>query len=163
MGENRIQKAKMQKIWRNYIDMPPVWLLFYMGLAWGQSVLWNPFSYASPVATMIGRTLILAGLVLMSLAAFLFWHHRTTVVPKRIPDSIITVGPYRYSRNPIYVADALVLTGFAISLGSVLALFLVPLFMWTIRKRFIEGEEARIRAEFGQAYEAYCARTRRWL
>lgn len=153
----------MQKIWRNFIDMPPVWLLAYMGLAWLQSTIWNPFEYASPTATAVGRSVILIGLILMSVAAIMFWHHRTTVMPKRTPESIITAGPYRFSRNPIYVADAIVLAGYTISLGSILALFLVPVFMWTIQKRFIQGEEIHIRAEFGAAYVAYCAQTRRWL
>ena len=67
------------------------------------------------------------------------------------------------TRNPIYVAMALMLAGWALWSGSVLGLVLVPLFQRIITRRFILGEEQRLRAAFGQRAEAYIARTRRWL
>jgi protein-S-isoprenylcysteine O-methyltransferase Ste14 len=150
-------------IWNKYFDWPPVWLLIFMAAAWAQAQVWNPMDYTSDFTTLIGRGAIVFGIILMSVSFMLFQKHRTSVVPKRTPNSIITSGPYKYSRNPIYVADAIVLIGYVLTLGSVISLVLVPAFAWVIRKRFINGEEVGIRAEFGQAYEDYCQQTRRWI
>ena len=150
-------------IWNKYFDWPPVWLLIFMAIAWGQVQLWNPLSYETGFTTLIGRGAILFGIVLMGVSFVMFQKHRTSVVPKRTPNTIITSGPYKYSRNPIYVADAIVLIGYVLTLGSVISFVLVPAFAWVIRKRFINGEEVGIRAEFGQAYEDYCQQTRRWI
>jgi protein-S-isoprenylcysteine O-methyltransferase Ste14 len=93
----------------------------------------------------------------------MFLRHKTSVVPKRTPKSIIKTGPYQYSRNPIYLADAIVLFGFILTVGSVISFILIPLFLWVISARFINGEEAEIRAAFGQEFEDYCKQTRRWV
>ena len=150
-------------IWNKYFDWPPVWLLIFIAIAWVQAQVWNPLSYQSGVTTFIGRAAIVFGLVLMGVSFVMFMRHKTSVVPKRTPKSIITAGPYKFSRNPIYVADAIVLIGYVLTLGSVISFVLVPLFAWVIRMRFINGEEAGIRAEFGQQYEDYCLQTRRWI
>ncbi len=75
---------------------------------------------------------------------------------------MIERGVYAWSRNPIYLADALILAGLALR-WDVAALVLVPLFMAVIRRRFIDGEEAMLRDRFGPAFDAYAARVRRWL
>lgn len=149
--------------WNKYFDWPPVWLIIFMVLAWAQTQIWNPLAYQSTLTTMVGGALIISGIALMVLSFVMFLRHKTSVVPKRTPDSIITVGPYKYSRNPIYAADAIILIGYVLTLGSVISFLLVPAFAWVIRVRFINGEEAGIRAEFGQSYEDYCKQTRRWI
>ena len=150
-------------IWNRYFDWPPIWLLIFMAIAWLQAQVWNPLAYENGYTTFIGRGAIVFGIILMGVSFVMFQKHRTSVVPKRTPNSIITSGPYKYSRNPIYVADAIVLIGYVLTLGSVISFVLVPAFAWVIRKRFINGEEVGIRAEFGQAYDDYCQQTRRWL
>ena len=150
-------------IWDKYFDWPPIWLLIFMAIAWVQAQVWNPLAYQSGFTTLIGRGAIVFGIVLMGVSFVMFLQHKTSVVPKRTPNSIITVGPYKYSRNPIYVADAIILIGYILTLGSVISFVLIPAFAWVIRTRFIDGEETGIRAEFGQTYEDYCQQTRRWI
>lgn len=150
-------------IWNKYFDWPPVWLLIFMAIAWAQVQVWNPLAYETSFTTLIGRGAIVFGIVLMGVSFVMFQQHKTSVVPKRTPNSIITSGPYKYSRNPIYVADAIVLIGYVLTLGSVISFVLVPAFAWVIRTRFINGEETGIRAEFGQTYDDYCQQTRRWI
>ena len=153
----------MRDIWNKYFDWPPVWLLVFMGLAWAQAETWNPLAYRSELPTTIGCVAIAFGIILMVVSFVMFLRHKTSVVPKRIPKSIITIGPYKYSRNPIYVADVIILIGYVLTLGAVLSFLLVPAFIWVIRTRFIDGEETHIRKEFGEAYEEYCQQTRRWI
>jgi len=142
-------------------ESPPTWLALFLGLAWVQSRV-LPLFDAGPVGRIAGAVLIASGLGVMLLAATQFLRHRTTVLPRETPSAMIDSGIYRLSRNPIYLADALILAGAALRWDAG-GLILVPLFMAIIRNRFILGEEAGLRARFGPAFEAYAARTRRWI
>jgi len=110
-----------------------------------------------------GGLLVGGGLVLVALAFAEFRRHKTTVIPHREADRLIQTGIFRRSRNPIYLADVLVLAGLILRWDAVLSLVLIPAFMALIEKRFIRGEEIRIRQEFGAAFDSYAARVRRWL
>ena len=93
----------------------------------------------------------------------MFLRHRTPIEPHHTPNALISTGPFAITRNPIYVAMALMLAGWALWSGVVLGLVLVPLFRWIITRRFILDEEARLRAAFGPDADAYIANTRRWI
>ncbi len=110
-----------------------------------------------------GLGLIAVGLWMTALAAIQFARHRTSIIPGRQPDAMITAGLYRLTRNPIYLADALILTGACLWLGAISGLLLVPGFIWLIQNRFIRPEEQRLQAAFGPAFDRYRARVRRWL
>lgn len=142
-------------------ESPPTWLALFLGLAWIQSRV-LPLADAGPAGRTAGAVLIAAGLGVMLLAGGQFLRHRTTVLPRETPTAMIDTGVYRLSRNPIYLADALILAGAALRWDAA-GLILVPLFMAIIQRRFILGEEEGLRARFGPAFKAYAARTRRWL
>jgi len=112
---------------------------------------------------LAGGLLVGGGLLSIGLAALEMRRARTTVIPHMEPDALVTSGIFRRSRNPIYVGDALVLTGLILRWGAWPSLVLVPLFVWLITDRFVLDEEARLRARFGAAFDAYVERTRRWL
>jgi len=143
-----------------WINLPPVWLLACMALAtwiaqihapFGDSLLWP------------GRILIGLSLLAMLWAAVAFKQARTTIVPHLEPSALVETGPYRYSRNPIYVADLVILAGWCVSLGSPLGLLLsIPLY-FALLYLFILPEEGRLRLGLGQPYIDYCGRVRRWI
>lgn len=139
-------------------DYPPVWLAGFAGLAWGQAQAW-------PMAGLptAGGVLVAAGVVLMAVAAVQFALARTTIVPHETPSALITRGAYGLSRNPIYLADAVILAGLCIVWGAWAALLLVPVFVVVITTRFIRPEEARLRAAFGAAFDDWAAQVRRWV
>lgn len=143
-----------------WLDIPPVWLLVFVVAVW---LLPRGVAALPPIAGPLGWGLIALGVALMVWAAWLFPRHRTSVVPHRKPDNIITSGPYRISRNPIYLADALLLTGAALAMHSLIGVLLVPVFIAVLTIRFIRGEEARLSAAFPTETAAFFARTRRWL
>ena len=99
----------------------------------------------------------------MVLAVVEFRRARTTIIPRESPDALISGGIYRFTRNPIYLADALILAGAALYWGSILGLLLVPVFILLIERRFVRGEEALLQSVYGEAYENYASRVRRWL
>ncbi|MFW9902785.1 MAG: methyltransferase family protein [Candidatus Thorarchaeota archaeon] len=83
--------------------------------------------------------------------------------PFHIPSTLVTTGPYRYSRNPIYLGVILILLGFTIFFMSItvfvcsVALFL---FAWRF---FVRWEEEKLEEAFGEEYLLYKTRVRRWL
>jgi protein-S-isoprenylcysteine O-methyltransferase Ste14 len=88
---------------------------------------------------------------------------RTTVIPRRDPSSLVTSGLFSLSRNPIYLADAILLAGAILWLDAILALPLVVSFVWLIQSRFIRDEEARLTLAFGPEFDLWAGRTRRWI
>jgi protein-S-isoprenylcysteine O-methyltransferase Ste14 len=150
-------------MWK-WLDMPPVWLLGCLVLAWGQAA-WVPagLSFGGAWAGFVGGLLVGGGVLLMALALSEFRRHRTTVIPHETPERLIQTGIFSRTRNPIYLGDALVLAGLILWWDAVLALPLVPIFVWVIEKRFIEPEEDRMRRKFRMDFARYCGKTRRWI
>jgi protein-S-isoprenylcysteine O-methyltransferase Ste14 len=142
-------------------ESPPTWLLACVGVLWLQA-RFAPMIAPLPATLHLGALFITGGLVIIVLAAMQFRRHATTIMPREVPRALIDTGLYAYSRNPIYVADALILSGVALR-WDLAGLVVVPLFIWAITQRFILGEEAGMRAQFGAAYEAYAARVKRWV
>lgn len=146
------------------IDMPPVWLVGFAALAWVQADFYSfGLSFGTSWARFLGGLCIGGGVVLMVLALAEFRRHRTTVVPHKTPERLITSGIFKRSRNPIYLADALILFGLILTWSAVLSLVLLPIFVWIIEKRFIEPEEDRMRRKFRADFARYTEKTRRWV
>lgn len=157
-------KALRQNISMKWIDIPPVWLLFAVVLAWWIAQL-QPMSLAfgGPVTDLLGGLLVGGGIVLILLAASEMRKQRTTIIPHMEADRLVTSGIFKRSRNPIYLGDTLVLAGLALRWDAPVALLLVPLFMFTITQRFIIPEENRLRVKFRANFARYCQQTRRWV
>lgn len=143
------------------LDYPPVWLAGFAALAWALGAL--PLRLFGPSGDRVGAVLIGAGALLMVAAAAQMLLARTTIIPHRQPGALVTGGLFRFSRNPIYLGDAMVLAGVIVLRDAPLAVPLLPLFMAVIQRRFIHPEEARLQAAFGPDFAGYAARTRRWL
>ncbi len=146
-----------------FIDLPPVWLVACIAAAWGLTINLPILETSLPFQSWVGWGLIGLGAALMVYAIAAFWRFKTSVIPRQTPSALIDQGPYRISRNPIYLADLLILAGIVVLLGALSALVTVPLFWAAIQYRFILPEEAVLKETFGAGYEAYCASVRRWL
>ena len=147
-----------------WIDIPPMWLLGFALLAWVQAAHFPAgLGFGGGWADFAGGLLVGGGLVLMAMAFVEFRRHRTTVIPHQEAERLITSGIFKRSRNPIYLGDALILTGLILRWDAVLALPLVPIFVWAIEKRFVIAEEDRLRRKFRAEFARYCQKTRRWL
>ncbi|MEZ5912904.1 MAG: isoprenylcysteine carboxylmethyltransferase family protein [Paracoccaceae bacterium] len=146
------------------LDYPPVWLAGCLALAWVQAGLLPATLPARPWFALIGAALIAVGLALMVAAAWEMRRHRTTIVPHRDADALVTTGVFALSRNPIYLGDLLVLAGFCLRWGAWPSLVvLVPALAVVLRRRFIEPEEARLAARFGATFHSYKNAIRRWI
>ena len=112
----------------------------------------------------------IAGIVLMGTGAALFvWtvqffqKHKTTLRPRGKPSTFITTGPYRISRNPIYLGFLLIATGTAMLFANVLAFVGPVIFFFFIQTLVIPFEEDMLTKVFGDSYHRYRKRIRRWL
>lgn len=147
-----------------WIDIPPVWLLGALCLAWVQARQ-HPLglSFGGAWADFAGGLLVGGGLVLMALALMELRRYKTTPIPHLEAERLVTTGIYKRTRNPIYLGDALILAGLILRWDAVLSLPLVPIFVWVIERRFILTEEDRLRRKFRMNFAQYCEKTRRWV
>ena len=148
---------------RSRLSIPPVYFLVAL-------LLMAFFHHAAPAAQILVEPYRYAGIVIMALAiglilwaALLFRRAGTAIHPFAASSALVTAGPYRFTRNPMYLGMAGTLLGAALLMGSITPFVVVPGFMALIAERFIAGEEARLEAAFGRDYLDYKARVRRWL
>jgi protein-S-isoprenylcysteine O-methyltransferase Ste14 len=81
----------------------------------------------------------------------------------REPSAVVTTGPFAFTRNPMYLGMVLCLLGWAVLLGSLVPFVVVPAFFALLHCRFVLREEPFMAERFGQEYESYRERARRWL
>ncbi len=148
--------------WR-LLDFPPTWLLACFAL---QSLAANTFPlvrFQESVGLWLGRGLIAVSLAFMAWCGVWFWRKRTSIIPRNRASALIVEGPYRFSRNPIYLGDVGLLMGYALTTGALSPWLVIPAFVVIIEQRFIRGEEAHLQAQFGPEFTAYRRRTGRWF
>lgn len=145
------------------LDLPPVWLAGLLGVAYLMRLALPELLISGVWLRGFATLLIVLGVGIMLAALWEFWHARTTVVPRNTPSAFLRRGIYRFTRNPIYLGDALVLSGAILWWGVLPALILVPLFIALINKRFILGEEATLRDLYADEYDQWSKKTQRWL
>ncbi len=123
-----------------------------------------PHGPTSPVPlVLLGVVLVAIGAAMALSAIVLFVTSRTTVVPHGQPAQFVVRGPYRWTRNPMYVGLVVAYAGAAVWTGTWVALPLLALPIFHLSRWIIPMEEAALRSRFGQAYEDYSRRVRRWL
>ena len=110
-----------------------------------------------------GYVLVFAGLGFAFSAVSQFGKVRTTLDPHGSVSAIVTSGPYRFSRNPIYLGFVLTLIGLPLALGNVWGVVLSPLLMVSLYRLVIKHEEAYLEGKFKDIYSSYKSRVRRWL
>jgi len=110
-----------------------------------------------------GRILVILGAALGLSALSGFWRARTTVNPHGSVSSIVTGGPYRFTRNPMYLGFASLLIGFPLTFESYWGLILSPLFILLMNSLVIRHEEAYLEKKFAEQYTSYKSRVRRWV
>lgn len=110
----------------------------------------------------IGALLIAASMALAAWTAATFTRARTTVHPFHEASTLVTDGPFRFSRNPIYLGFTTATIGVALTAASWWPVFVLPVIGW-VMEGIIVWEERMLSRVFGPAYEAFSRRTRRWI
>jgi protein-S-isoprenylcysteine O-methyltransferase Ste14 len=114
-------------------------------------------------ARVVGYGIGAAGLALVAWGLVTLARAGTTYLPNKGADKLVTGGPFRYRRNPIYMGDVLVFLGLAQVTGNIWFAIVAPLLAAAILFLAILPEERHLEDRFGQAYLDYKERTRRWF
>jgi protein-S-isoprenylcysteine O-methyltransferase Ste14 len=118
---------------------------------------------ASSLVQALGLTLLALGFLLRVWATVHFYAHKMRVISLEPQKTLITSGPYRFSRNPLYLGgNVFIFFGAALLFGSPIALFATAIHIPLI-DLFIRREERQLEQVFGRAWQDYKKRVRRWL
>ena len=144
---------------------PPVYALLIAALMWFLNQSAPLIRMLESPANRVGLVIIVLAILVDSSSVYLFFKKRTTINPLKPSNTkgLVTSGLYRYSRNPMYVGLLVILFGFALWLGSITPLIVLPLFYWLITNMQIKPEEVILEEKFGQEYLDYKKSVRRWL
>ncbi len=128
------------------------------------------FHFSCPILSIIAYPYSLFGLALIGIGLLLtlatnahLLKNKTTIQPLESPAHLVTSGPFRYSRNPIYLGMFVVQFGIAVLCGSLSPLIFPVLFIIVMKRKFISAEERTLEKIFGQEYLNYKSKVRRWI
>lgn len=148
------------------LKIPPVALVIIVAAGmWGVSRLTPSWSFDFQGAAWLATGIGLIGCCIVFLGVWEFGRAGTTVDP-RDPDKsekLVVSGIYRFSRNPMYLGFLLILLAWGLKLNSPLSLLLLPFFVLYMSRFQIIPEERWMHNKFGESYDGYKSKVRRWI
>jgi protein-S-isoprenylcysteine O-methyltransferase Ste14 len=148
----------------NVLIHPPIaWAIAFLiglGLNWLHPL---PFVPASIPHGWVGGAVIALGVALGLWAVVTFRKAGTRPEPHKPTTAIVDGGPFRFTRNPIYMGMFIGQLGLAIAFDSLWILAMLVPFFLVIRSGVVAREEAYLERKFGEVYLDYKSRTRRWI
>ena len=150
----------------NTIPWPPMLVVGFIALGvalnWLVPLGW-PTGGLGDLLTGLGFSMVAIALSLAVTAMRTMAQAQTTILPHRRSDHLVTKGVFGFSRNPIYVANVILIAGLGLFLGNWWLLLLAPVDGFATQKLAIEREEAHLEARFGKTYRDYKKKVNRWL
>ena len=142
------------------ITYPPIILLASLIT---QFIIFFSFPIRADLSSLLGLILIFVGISMATISFRLMSKIKTTFIPDGVPEKLVSTGPFKFSRNPIYLGMFLVLFGTAFLMGSISALLVSLIFALIINFTWISHEEKKMSEIFGEDWIDYCSKVRRWL
>jgi protein-S-isoprenylcysteine O-methyltransferase Ste14 len=119
--------------------------------------------FRSSIATVVGSTLLLVGFLIRLWATYYFYQNQMRVIATVAQGTLLTSGPYRYSRNPLYLGgNVFIFFGASLLLGSPMAVAITA-FHLPFVNLFIRREERQLAQRFGEDWARYKSAVRRWI
>ncbi|HSP16410.1 MAG TPA: isoprenylcysteine carboxylmethyltransferase family protein [Thermoanaerobaculia bacterium] len=143
------------------IYVPPPFIYVFFFIAGYLTRRWLPLTI--PYHRPAGTVLVVLSLALGAWGIATLWLAGTGIVPHKPASTLVDAGPFRYSRNPLYVSLTLLYIGIALWIPAISALVVLPLVIAVIQFAVIRREEAYLTRRFGSDYEEYRRRVRRWI
>lgn len=143
---------------------PPVWAFLYLIVAGAMSWFYPWRALIDLRIVWLGVALVAIGVAISGWAFLLFRREGTEIDPtSETNKSLVVGGPFRFTRNPMYLGRVISTLGIAFWVGS-LPMFAVPLLVFaTANWAHIPFEEAKMRRQFGAAFDQYMRQVRRWI
>ena len=147
---------------------PPIVYIaaFLIAMLLDASAIALPFFDVSgaPVwAQIVGLVALVLGVALSTWGSIVFRLAMTPIVPMFPATTLVTHGPFRFTRNPMYVGLTVAYIGLSVTLNTAWPLILLPVVLYVMITQVIRKEEAHLTEKFGEAYEAYRRRVGRWM
>ena len=142
------------------ITFPPVILLASIVL---QIILLFSFPISVDLSSLLGLILILSGISLVFVSFRFMRKMKTTFIPDGTPEVLISSGPFKFSRNPIYLGMLTILVGVAFLMSSLSAIIIAIVFGIIINFTWIAHEEKKLHELFSEDWENYSSKVRRWI
>jgi protein-S-isoprenylcysteine O-methyltransferase Ste14 len=118
---------------------------------------------ASPVQLVLGAVAFAVGVWLFAWGLSTFARERTGIMLQQAVSHVVEKGPYRFTRNPMYVGFTASYFGLALLVNAAWPIVLLPVVLIVLTLAVIRREERYMQSHFGPAYDEYCQRVRRWL
>jgi protein-S-isoprenylcysteine O-methyltransferase Ste14 len=146
------------------IMIPPP-LIYFTGFLFTYAMnIFYPIPMLGPPLSIVLALLAVTPSAVLGLWGLLeFWRARTNPLPHKPSSSLVIVGPYRVTRNPMYLSLALLYVGFGFLLSIAWAFVVLPAVIFIINIYVIRREESYLESKFGEQYRAYKKQVRRWL
>ncbi len=142
---------------------PPLIYLAALVVGLVLSAIWPTPFLPRGLGYVIGALLIAVAVGLAFWGVRVMRHAGTPVSPRVPTTALATTGPFRFSRNPLYVSLTLCYLGIAIATQALWAIVLLPFVLAVIRRGVIDREERYLERKFGAEYVRYKERVRRWI
>lgn len=144
--------------------IPPMVMAIFAVLMWGVAQM-SPSFDIGILGNILSKTFLIAGFAILFVAAFYFFKAKTTLNPMNPSNTsaLVTTGLYKFSRNPIYVADVLFLLSWGFYMSNIFSLLIILGFMPYLARFQILPEERALEEIFGADYVAFKAKVRRWI
>ncbi len=120
----------------------------------------TPWTFALRI---VGGLMAIAGFLLAGSAISQMTKVHTSPDPHQTVAALVTGGPYRFTRNPIYLGFFSIYLGFTLLAGTLWGLIASPFLFWTVTHAIIHAEEVYLDEKFGEQYKEYRSRVRQWI
>ncbi len=145
--------------------IPPLVTAIFALLMWSVTKITPEYAIFGQYKTTLAIIILSLGIFIMLVAAAFILKAKTTINPMR-PDkssSLVTSGLYKFSRNPIYLADFIILIAFGVYLSNIFSFIIMIGFIFYMNKFQVKPEERFLEEKFGTDYLTFKAQVRRWI
>jgi len=124
---------------------------------------WRLAIGADPIRLALAWLLLVVWTMLTASSLWLFWRKRTSIIPARAASALVIAGPYRFTRNPMYLGLAILTTAVRLWMDTWWPILLLAPALIIVHRFVIAPEERYLHRRFGADYDAYTRQVRRWL
>ena len=142
------------------LSFPPVITLACLGM---QFILYMMLPLEVNLSLLLGLILLIGSVAIIVMAFKELQNYETTYIPDGEPEKLVKTGPFKFTRNPIYLGMFGILIASAFLMQSISAMLIPILFLSIIQNTWIPHEEDKLKEKFPEEWEQYTSLTRRWL
>ena len=142
------------------VSFPPVITLACLGM---QFILYMMLPLEVNLSLLLGLILLIGSIALIVMAFKELQNYQTTYIPDGEPEKLVKTGPFKLTRNPIYLGMFGILIASSFLMQSISAMLIPILFLSIIENTWIPHEEEKLKEKFPDEWEEYISSTKRWL